>query len=356
MHRKTLSRLLRKAHSIRTPKARSSRRHSPSTAMLRPNGCSKHSTRSKSASTSFTSGTKRLGQNRNTATGSGVAMGDYDGDGRGGCFFAAIDRRRAAVSQSRRLPFRGCNRKVAASAAGRAVDARRDVRRHRQRRRPRPVRVRLPLPESSVHQSRRRHVRRAEPSSSASTSTAPASSCRLPTTIWTATWTATWSRTTFRRRKRSSIGWCTTSAVCRACRHKYREFHDTAAACPRATTASSKSANTITCIATTATARSPTSASRAGFSGNDKGLAATWWDYNDDGYPDLYVANDFYAPDCLYRNNGDGTFTDVAAEVLPHTPWFSMGMRRGRHQQRRFVRFHGHRHVRAARPIGPRWR
>ena len=63
----------------------------------------------------------------------------------------------------------------------------------------------------------------------------------------------------------------------------------------------------------------------AGFSGNDKGLAATWWDYNADGHPDIYVANDFYAPDRLYRNNGDGTFTDVAAEVLPHTPWFSMG-------------------------------
>ncbi len=63
----------------------------------------------------------------------------------------------------------------------------------------------------------------------------------------------------------------------------------------------------------------------AGIHGNDKGLAATWWDYNNDGYPDVYIANDFFAPDYLYRNNGDGTFTDVAAEVLPHTPWFSMG-------------------------------
>jgi hypothetical protein len=63
----------------------------------------------------------------------------------------------------------------------------------------------------------------------------------------------------------------------------------------------------------------------AGIEGNHKGLAATWWDYNDDGFSDLYVANDFYAPDRLYRNNQDGTFTDVAAQVLPHTPWFSMG-------------------------------
>jgi enediyne biosynthesis protein E4 len=66
-------------------------------------------------------------------------------------------------------------------------------------------------------------------------------------------------------------------------------------------------------------------ANEAGITGNYKGLAATWWDYNQDRYPDIYVANDFYGPDRLYRNNGDGTFTDVAADALPHTPWFSMG-------------------------------
>ncbi len=63
----------------------------------------------------------------------------------------------------------------------------------------------------------------------------------------------------------------------------------------------------------------------AGVMANHKGLAATWWDYNDDNLPDLYVANDFYGPDHLYRNQGDGTFVDVAKDVLPHTPWFSMG-------------------------------
>jgi len=63
----------------------------------------------------------------------------------------------------------------------------------------------------------------------------------------------------------------------------------------------------------------------AGITGNYHGLDATWWDYNDDARPDLYVANDFTDPDQLYRNNGDGTFTDVTLEALPHTPWFTMG-------------------------------
>jgi hypothetical protein len=63
----------------------------------------------------------------------------------------------------------------------------------------------------------------------------------------------------------------------------------------------------------------------SGVSTNYKGLAATWWDYNDDGLPDLYVANDFYGPDHLYRNQGDGTFVDEAKTALPHMPWFSMG-------------------------------
>jgi hypothetical protein len=64
---------------------------------------------------------------------------------------------------------------------------------------------------------------------------------------------------------------------------------------------------------------------RSGISGEAQGHSATWWDYDGDGWPDLYVANDFAQPDKLYRNNRDGTFTDVIDEVVPHMPFSSMG-------------------------------
>ncbi len=63
----------------------------------------------------------------------------------------------------------------------------------------------------------------------------------------------------------------------------------------------------------------------AGIASAGFGLSATWWDYNRDGLPDLYVANDFNSPDYFYQNNGDGTFTDRIVDLVPHTTWFSMG-------------------------------
>ncbi len=64
---------------------------------------------------------------------------------------------------------------------------------------------------------------------------------------------------------------------------------------------------------------------RAGISGEGCSHSATWWDYDNDGWPDLYVANDYGVPDKLYHNNRDGTFTNVVSRVLPHTSFYSMG-------------------------------
>ena len=64
---------------------------------------------------------------------------------------------------------------------------------------------------------------------------------------------------------------------------------------------------------------------QAGVTAKGFGLSATWWDYDSDGWPDIYVCNDFDDPDRLYHNNGDGTFTDKLVGTVPHTPWSAMG-------------------------------
>ena len=50
---------------------------------------------------------------------------------------------------------------------------------------------------------------------------------------------------------------------------------------------------------------------RAMLHNTGKGLGVLFTDYNNDGYPDIFVANDA-VPDFLYQNNKDGTFTDIA--------------------------------------------
>ena len=49
-------------------------------------------------------------------------------------------------------------------------------------------------------------------------------------------------------------------------------------------------------------------------------------DFDKDGFTDLYVANDFEAPDFFYHNNGDGTFTDILTSSVGHTSFYSMGV------------------------------
>ncbi len=63
----------------------------------------------------------------------------------------------------------------------------------------------------------------------------------------------------------------------------------------------------------------------AGILGESQSHSATWWDFDNDGWPDLYVANDYGYPDRLYHNNRDGTFTDVLDRVMPHVSFSSMG-------------------------------
>ncbi|MEJ7766417.1 MAG: VCBS repeat-containing protein [Chitinophagaceae bacterium] len=48
-------------------------------------------------------------------------------------------------------------------------------------------------------------------------------------------------------------------------------------------------------------------------------------DVNNDGLPDVYISNDYLAPDCLYINKGNGTFKDELAKRIAVTSQFSMG-------------------------------
>lgn len=55
------------------------------------------------------------------------------------------------------------------------------------------------------------------------------------------------------------------------------------------------------------------------------GLGVTVGDVNDDGYPDVYVSNDFFERDYLYINQRNGTFKDELERWVQHTSLASMG-------------------------------
>jgi hypothetical protein len=55
------------------------------------------------------------------------------------------------------------------------------------------------------------------------------------------------------------------------------------------------------------------------------GLGVTVGDVNQDGWPDLYVSNDFYERDYLYINKQDGTFAESLEHYMGHISMFSMG-------------------------------
>ena len=56
------------------------------------------------------------------------------------------------------------------------------------------------------------------------------------------------------------------------------------------------------------------------------GLGVVTGDIDLDGYPDIYVGNDFHENDYLYINNRNGTFTDRLDEHIMHTSRYSMGV------------------------------
>ncbi|MBU3678842.1 MAG: hypothetical protein FGM32_04445 [Candidatus Kapabacteria bacterium] len=65
--------------------------------------------------------------------------------------------------------------------------------------------------------------------------------------------------------------------------------------------------------------------SLCGLSDKGYGLSAAIGDVNDDGWPDIFVSNDFEERDILWINQKNGTFTNKAQQQLPYMSWASMG-------------------------------
>jgi enediyne biosynthesis protein E4 len=56
------------------------------------------------------------------------------------------------------------------------------------------------------------------------------------------------------------------------------------------------------------------------------GLGVAVCDINRDGWPDVYVCNDYISKDLLYVNQGDGTFKEMLEDYFKHTSYSAMGM------------------------------
>ncbi|MBS1488564.1 MAG: VCBS repeat-containing protein [Bacteroidetes bacterium] len=69
-----------------------------------------------------------------------------------------------------------------------------------------------------------------------------------------------------------------------------------------------------------------TSDSKINSSAISFGLGVVVTDINLDGWPDLYVGNDFHENDYLYINQKDGTFADESSSRMMHTSMYSMGV------------------------------
>ena len=58
----------------------------------------------------------------------------------------------------------------------------------------------------------------------------------------------------------------------------------------------------------------------------DWGLVAQFRDMNNDGHPDIYICNDFESPDRIWINNGDGSFSEIEKTAVRHTSNSSMSV------------------------------
>jgi hypothetical protein len=63
----------------------------------------------------------------------------------------------------------------------------------------------------------------------------------------------------------------------------------------------------------------------AGITREGYGLGVAVSDINEDGWPDIFISNDYLSNDLLYINNRDGTFTDKAESTFNHTSYSAMG-------------------------------
>ena len=68
---------------------------------------------------------------------------------------------------------------------------------------------------------------------------------------------------------------------------------------------------------------------QAGINQEAYGLGVAITDFDDDGWLDVYVSNDFAYDDIIYINNQDGTFTDRLKDYVSHTSNFGMGIDMG---------------------------
>jgi enediyne biosynthesis protein E4 len=65
---------------------------------------------------------------------------------------------------------------------------------------------------------------------------------------------------------------------------------------------------------------------QAGIKEDGYGLGVVVTDVNNDGWPDMYVTNDYLSNDLLWLNNKNGSFTNVIAASLNHQSYSSMGV------------------------------